>query len=95
MSLLRLWNKESRAPSKIKSHGIVGSYGNSMLAHNNVKQFRIDIDEPHRVWKPNENITGEAVIDIKRDITNVAIKLSLVCEVRVKTGNSPTSKNKN
>ncbi|CAD6624124.1 XXYS1_4_G0035080.mRNA.1.CDS.1 [Saccharomyces cerevisiae] len=94
MSLLRLWNKESRAPSKIKRHGIVGSYGNSMLAHNNVKQFRIDIDEPHRVWKPNEKITGEAVIDIKRDITNVAIKLSLVCEVRVKTGNSPTTKNK-
>ncbi|CAI4061879.1 Rim8p SKDI_07G2100 [Saccharomyces kudriavzevii IFO 1802] len=95
MSLLRLWNKEPKASSKKKSHGsIVGSYGNSMLAHNNVKQFRMDINELHRVWKPNENIIGEAVIDIKRDITNVAIKLSLVCEVRVKTGNSPTSKNK-
>ena len=94
MSLLKLWNREARASSKRKSHGIAGNYGNSMLAHNNVRQFRIDINEAHRVWKPSENIAGEVVIDIKRDITNVAIKLSLVCEVRVKTGNSPTSKNK-
>ncbi|EJS43769.1 rim8p [Saccharomyces arboricola H-6] len=94
MSLLRLCNKEPKVSSKIKGHGIVGNYGNGMLAHNNVKQFLININEPHRVWKPNESITGEAVIDIKKDVTNVAIKISLVCEIRVKTGNSPTSKNK-
>ncbi|CAI4063099.1 hypothetical protein SUVZ_07G2000 [Saccharomyces uvarum] len=94
MSLLKLWSKEPKSSSRIKGHGIVGSYSNSMLAHSNVRQFRIDINEPHSVWKPDECITGETVIDIKKSITNVAIKLSLVCEVRVKTGNSPTSKNR-
>lgn len=61
---------------------------------NDIQEFYLDMDEPHKVWKPNEYITGESVLILKKDMTNIAIKLSLIGEVRVKTGTGATSRTK-
>ena len=76
--------KESKISLSNNSH--------NLLSNNVTRQFYITLAEPHRIWKPNEHIVGETTLEIKKDITNVAIRLSLICEMKVKTrGNSPTT----
>ena len=77
-------SKESKMSLSNNSH--------NLLSNNVTRQFYITLAEPHRIWKPNEHIVGETTLEIKKDITNVAIRLSLICEMKVKTrGNSPTT----
>lgn len=77
-------SKESKMSLSNNSH--------NLLSNNVTRQFYITLAEPHRIWKPNEHIVGDTTLEIKKDITNVAIRLSLICEMKVKTrGNSPTT----
>ncbi|KAG0654523.1 ph-response sensor protein [Maudiozyma exigua] len=83
--------KEVRNSGK-ESKMSLSNNGHNLLSNNVTRQFYITLAEPHRIWKPNEHIVGETTLEIKKDITNVAIRLSLICEMKVKTrGNSPTT----
>lgn len=49
-----------------------------------VRDFFIDQEAPHKVWRPNEYICGEAVIVLKEDIQNIVIRLSLIGDVKIR-----------
>lgn len=54
------------------------------------RDFYINQESPHKVWKPNEQISGEAVLVLKDDLENVAVRLSLIGEVRIRGSGSKT-----
>lgn len=56
-----------------------------------LKLFVIELDEPLRVWQPHETITGVLVLQLRRDARNVAIRLTMVSEVKIKYGNRPAA----
>jgi len=98
MALFDILKKEkSRHSFKRKEHNdnkstVLTNNSHGLLSSNITRQFYITFVEPHRIWKPNEHIIGETTLEIKKDITNIAIRLSLICEMKVKTrGNSPTT----
>lgn len=80
--------------SRRKSHHIGSNYGNGILQSNLVRQFYMELKEPHRIWKPDEYINGEAILHIKKDVTNIAIKLTLVSEIKAKAGAGATGRKK-
>ncbi|GAV55671.1 hypothetical protein ZYGR_0AY00630 [Zygosaccharomyces rouxii] len=84
MSFLGLFKKDVHYSS---SHGKKNNYvvPGSILQKNLVREFYIKLDDPHRIWKPDECIGGETVLNIKKDVVNVAIRLKLVSQVKVKS----------
>ncbi|SCV00552.1 LAMI_0G05820g1_1 [Lachancea mirantina] len=56
------------------------------------RDFYVELDEPHTVWKPNDYVSGQVVLVLKEDVLNVAVSLALVGELRVKTGITATNK---
>lgn len=58
------------------------------------RDFYITLQEAHKIWKPNEIISGEVTLILKDDIANVSIRLSLVGEIRMKAGLGTTSRTK-
>lgn len=100
MSFLSVFKKDSRAVpgSRLSQRGkhsmnFVSGYGNG-ISNGCVREFYIDLKEPHRIWKPEEYITGETVVSIKKDVTNVAIRLILICEIKVKLGSTAAVRRK-
>lgn len=95
MTLLSLLRKDkNKSAYKLKNRKESKSLGHShsILSSNVTRQFYITLEEPHRIWKPNELIIGETTLEIKKDITNVAIRLSLISEIKVRTGyNAPSA----
>ncbi|SMN21924.1 similar to Saccharomyces cerevisiae YGL045W RIM8 Protein involved in proteolytic activation of Rim101p in response to alkaline pH [Maudiozyma saulgeensis] len=98
MALFDLLKKDNKSRNSLKrkerndSSKSLTNNSHGLLSSNITRQFYITFAEPHRIWKPNEHIIGEATLEIKKDITNIAIRLSLICEMKVKTrGNSPTT----
>ncbi|CAR29379.1 ZYRO0G07304p [Zygosaccharomyces rouxii] len=84
MSFLGLFKKDvhhSSSYGKKSSHIVPGG----ILQKNLVREFYIRLDDPHRIWKPDEYISGETVLNIKKDVTNVAVRLKLVSQVKVKS----------
>lgn len=80
-----------RKPSADRTIAETHAHGR-ILSTNVARQFYITLQEPHRIWKPNEHIVGDTTLEIKKDVTNVAIRLALVSEIRVKArGSSPTT----
>ncbi|SCU90224.1 LANO_0D08020g1_1 [Lachancea nothofagi CBS 11611] len=51
---------------------------------NPARDFYIEQEAPHKIWKPNEYICGEAVLVLKNDIENIAVMLSLLGEVKTR-----------
>lgn len=72
---------------------IVGS--GSIFKHSALKssvvEFQVDFDDVHRVWKPNETITGTVKLRLRRDIPDVWIRLSHVGECQLLSNNPMTS----
>lgn len=44
----------------------------------------MELDQPHKVWTPGETVTGTAVLDLKKNVTDVNIALTLVGYIKVK-----------
>ncbi|SCU83048.1 LADA_0C09384g1_1 [Lachancea dasiensis] len=65
-----------------KSYNYSGS-GN-FKAGSPARDFYINQEAPHHVWKPNEYICGEVVLVLKQSLENVAVTLSLVGEVKIR-----------
>ncbi|AQZ10308.1 RIM8 (YGL045W) [Zygosaccharomyces parabailii] len=92
MSFLSIFKKDVHHPScGKKSHHIVPG---NILQKNLVREFQLKLDEPHRIWKPDEYICGETILNIKKDVTNVALRLTLVSQVKVKSGVGATLRTK-
>lgn len=93
MSLLSVFKKErdSLIPRR-KSHGAATGSSSGLLNNNVVRQLIIELKEPHRIWKPDEYVVGEAILVLKKDTTNLALRLGMVSEIRVKTSGSTTVK---
>lgn len=84
MSFLGLFKKDAHYPS---SHGNKNNHAGAgnILQKNLIRDFHIKLDDPHRIWKPDESITGATILNIKKDVVNVAIRLKLVSQVKVKS----------
>jgi len=62
---------------------------------NLIQDFYIDLDEPHKVFKPGESIKGTIVLDLKKNITDINITMSLIGFIKIKqTNNTTTVRNK-
>lgn len=94
MLILSLFKKDGQ-PSVLRrrSNGTLNHLNISLNA-SIVRQFYIELKEPHRIWKPEEYISGEAVLIIKRDITNIALRLILSSEIKVRAGTGATGRRK-
>lgn len=106
-SFLKKWRKDRKIGStNIDCHSLKSknsttssipnssatSMTHNLLSSHAVKQFTVNLNEPHRIWKPKEYLAGETMLELRRDITNFAVKLSLVSEITVKTrGNGPAT----
>ncbi|CCE65322.1 hypothetical protein TPHA_0K01900 [Tetrapisispora phaffii CBS 4417] len=51
---------------------------------NMVSEYEIILDEPHKIWKPKEFVSGNIILRLSRDAYNVAIKFSLINEINLK-----------
>lgn len=92
MAFLDILKKSSTDKKRIKSSSFAHSHS---YGYSTVTQFFIKIDEPHRIWKPDEYISGETTLEIRKDVTNIAVELSLISEIKVKVKNtSPTTRTK-
>ncbi|GCF00354.1 ph-response sensor protein [Zygosaccharomyces mellis] len=83
MAFLGLFKKDVHYPSSHKKNNYVSP--GSVLQKNLVREFYIKLDDPHRIWKPDECISGETILNLKKDVINVAIRLTLVGQVKVKS----------
>lgn len=93
MSLLSVFKKDRESTvTRGKSQGVVAGYSNGLLHSNAVRQLFIELKEPHRIWKPDEYVSGEAVLVLKKDIMNVALRLKMVSEIRVRNSGGATVK---
>lgn len=73
-------------PSKPQVHGSTNSIKKSLKfdSINLIQDFYIDLDEPHKVFKPGEPIKGTIVLDLKKNITDINITLTLVGFIKIK-----------
>lgn len=94
MSILSLFKKDGEQSLLRRGSSNSVKSSNGMLHNSIVRQFYIEVKEPHRVWKPNEYITGEIVLVVKRDVTNIALRLVLSSEIKVRAGTGATGRRK-
>ncbi|QLQ80248.1 hypothetical protein HG537_0D02490 [Torulaspora globosa] len=92
LSLFRRDGEQSLLQRRSSSNTVKSSSG---ILHNSViRQFYIEVKEPHRVWKPNEYISGEVILVIKKDVTNIALRLLLLSEIKVRACSGATGRRK-
>ena len=53
-------------------------HSNFRLEYNSVDDFYVQLDNPHKVWLPGEEISGQVVLISKKNLANIVITLSLV-----------------
>ncbi|KAH3680394.1 hypothetical protein WICMUC_000325 [Wickerhamomyces mucosus] len=77
-------------PSRSKSSGAIKkSLGIDDV--NLVQEFYIELDEPHKNWKPGETITGVIVLDLKKNTININIGLMLKGYIKIKQSTTTTT----
>ncbi|QLL34330.1 hypothetical protein HG536_0G01890 [Torulaspora globosa] len=95
MSILSLFKRDGEQSLLRRRNSNYTFKSSSGILHNSViRQFYIEVKEPHRVWKPNEYISGEAVLVIKKDVTNIALRLVLSSEIKVRACTGATGRRK-
>ncbi|CCH45699.1 pH-response regulator protein [Wickerhamomyces ciferrii] len=77
-------------PSRTQSSGSTTSIKKALKfdSINLIQDFYIDLDEPHKIFKPGENIKGTIILDLKRNITDINITMTLVGFIKVKQTNN-------
>lgn len=80
-------------PSKPQVHGSTNSIKKSLKfdSINLIQDFYIDLDEPHKVFKPGEAIKGTIVLDLKKNITDINITLTLIGFIKIKQTTNATT----
>lgn len=67
----------------------------SIFKHSGMKsyilEFEIVLDDVHRVWKPNETISGTVKLRLRKDVPNVWIKLAHIGECQLHSNNPMTA----
>lgn len=53
-----------------------------------LRQYYISLEEPHRLYKPGEVISGQLIIELKRDCPTIIIDLILLGDIKIKVKNS-------
>lgn len=58
-------------------------HSNFRLEYNSVDDFYVQLDNPHKVWLPGEEISGQVVLISKKNLANIVITLSLVGFIKI------------
>lgn len=53
------------------------------LEYNSIDDFYVQLDNPHKVWLPGEEISGQVVLISKKNLANIVITLSLVGFIKI------------
>lgn len=62
---------------------------------NLIEDFYINLDEPHKAFRPGESIKGTIVLDLKKNITDINITMTLIGLIKIKqTSNTTTVRSK-
>ncbi|KAK9455981.1 hypothetical protein V1511DRAFT_496213 [Dipodascopsis uninucleata] len=48
------------------------------------EEFYIELDEPHKVWTPGDNITGMVVLDIRKPVRTLSVRLRLTGQLVIR-----------
>lgn len=96
MALLDIWKRasgstkegEKQASSSQEGGAGVGVNSNNTSAKHWVRQYYLTLDEPHRLYKPGETLSGELVLELKRDMVDLTLDLILAGQVKVKLRNA-------
>ncbi|CCH59802.1 hypothetical protein TBLA_0B09840 [Henningerozyma blattae CBS 6284] len=79
-------------PTSISSNSSSISNNSIKKLSTSIKNFNIELHEPRSVYKTGDYLNGEAVLKITSDTVNIALRLSLICELKVKAGNTAASR---
>lgn len=80
-------------PSRSQVQGSTNSIRKSLKfdSINLIQDFYIDLDEPHKVFRPGESIKGTIVLDLKKNITDINITMTLIGFIKIKQTNNTTT----
>lgn len=80
-------------PSRSEVHNPTSSFKKSLKLDsiNLIEDFYIELDDPHKTWGPGETITGTVSIDLKKNIANVNMTLTLLGFIKIKQSNATTT----
>ncbi|CAL9728870.1 pH-response regulator protein palF/Rim8p [Monosporozyma unispora] len=96
MTLLNIWKRgsgsgkdeEKVSVSSQESILSAGSNSNNSSAKYSIRQYYLALDEPHRLYKPGETLSGQLVLELKRDMIDLNLDLILCGQIKVKLRNS-------
>ncbi|ODQ56909.1 hypothetical protein WICANDRAFT_36918, partial [Wickerhamomyces anomalus NRRL Y-366-8] len=80
-------------PSRSQVQGSTNSIRKSLKfdSINLIQDFYIDLDEPHKVFRPGESIKGTIVLDLKKNIADINITMTLIGFIKIKQTNNTTT----
>ncbi|CAL9734163.1 pH-response regulator protein palF/Rim8p [Monosporozyma servazzii] len=78
----------SNASVGINTINTINSNNNNTSAKHWVRQYYLSLDEPHRLYKPGETLSGELVLELKRDMVDLNLDLILSGQVKVRLRNA-------
>ncbi|KAH3688790.1 hypothetical protein WICPIJ_000234 [Wickerhamomyces pijperi] len=61
------------------------------LEVNLINDFYIELQEPHKLWKPSEVLKGEIVLELKKNVTDINITLTLKGSIKIKPSTPATA----
>lgn len=59
------------------------SYSNFKVDYHSIDDFYIQLDNPHKVWLPGEEVSGQIVLISKKNLANIVITLSLLGFIKI------------
>lgn len=75
-----------RAVSKLlpgKLSRLPADTGGFKMDHNSVEDFYIELDSPHKSWLPGEEVSGQVILILRKDLANISITFSLCGYVKI------------
>lgn len=67
------------------SENAMGKKNGVRIELGSIKEFFIDIDDPHKAFYPGDEICGQIILVSNKNLANIAVTLSLVGYVKLKT----------
>ena len=59
------------------------SYSNFKIDYHSIDDFYIQLDNPHKVWLPGEEVSGQIVLISKKNLANIVITLTLLGFIKI------------
>ena len=75
------------AATSASSLGLSGtitlSNANFKIDLNSIEEFYLTLDEPHKLWLPRDELSGQIILISRKNLANITISLSLVGCVKI------------